>query len=243
MRPVVQGAGTAAGWGGEGARRGRFPHPGVHLGIDCAEVAGYLRVSAQSISRCARLCGNRGSRVSPAGAASSRALASLRRMRAEATTASPADTGADTIAIGLFEGEGVAHDVDGGALQALVDAGEVRPKLRKVAVAHAGGHRYVLVGLGERDAFDPERARVAAAVAAGRARELGTKVLAWELPHHVEDAHAAALVEGTVLADYEYRAYKTGDDDGTRLDELIVSAHHDVAGPVGVAHCIAEAAN
>jgi leucyl aminopeptidase len=165
-------------------------------------------------------------------------------MRARATTDAPADTGADTIVIGLFDGEPIAHDVEGGALQALVDSGEARAKLRKVAVAHAGGRRYLLAGLGERRAFDPERARVAAAVAAGRARELGASVLCWELPHHVEDAHAGALVEGTVLADYEYRAYKTGgDDDRGRLDELIVSAHHDVAGPVGVALCVAEAAN
>src|SRR5689334_2828059 len=204
MRPVVQGAGTAAGWGGEGARRGRFPHPGVHLGIDCAEVAGYLRVSAQSISRCARLCGNRGSRVSPAGAASSRALASLRRMRAEATTASPADTGADTIAIGLFEGEPIAHDVDGGALQALVDSGEAKAKPRKLAGAHAGGNRYVLAGLGKREDFDAERARVAAAGVVGRARELGARFLCWELPHHVGDAEAAGFVEGTLLAAYTF---------------------------------------
>jgi leucyl aminopeptidase len=164
-------------------------------------------------------------------------------MRARATTDAPAETGADTIVIGLFDGEPIAHDVEGGALQALVDSGEARTAFRKVAVAHAGGRRYVLAGLGERDRFDPERARVAAAVAAGRARELGAKVLCWELPHHVEDAHAAGLVEGTVLADYDYRAYKTGGDDGARLDELIVSAHHDVSGPVGVASVVAEAAN
>ena len=74
-------------------------------------------------------------------------------MRAEATTEAPADTGADTIAIGLFEGEPIAHDVDGGALQALVDSGEAKPKLRKLAVAHAGGNRYVLAGLGKREEF------------------------------------------------------------------------------------------
>jgi len=164
-------------------------------------------------------------------------------MRVRATTDAPAATGADTIAIGVFDGEGIAHDVEGGVLQALVDSGEARSKLRRVTVAHAGGLRYVLAGLGPRDGFDPESARVAAAVAAGRAREMGARVLCWELPHHVEDAHAAALVEGTVLADYDYRAYKTGSDDRAHLDELIVSAHHDVAGPVGVAAVVAEAVN
>src|ERR687884_374467 len=118
-------------------------------------------------------------------------------MRVRATTDAPAATGADTIVIGLFDGEGVAHDVEGGLLQALVDSGEARTAFKKRAVAHADGRRWVLVGLGARGEFDPERARVAAAVAAGRAREVGARVLCWELPHGVEDAHAAALVEGT----------------------------------------------
>jgi leucyl aminopeptidase len=52
-------------------------------------------------------------------------------------------------------------------------------------------------------------------------------------PHHVTDAHAAALVEGTLLAAYEFRTYKgTGeDDDRPAIRELVVSAHHDVADP------------
>jgi leucyl aminopeptidase len=166
-------------------------------------------------------------------------------MRVRATTDRPADTGADTIAIGLVEGEPVAHDVEGGALQALVDTREAKPKPRSVAVAHADGQRYLLVGLGARDALDAETARVAAATAVGRARELGSSTLCWELPHHVDDAIAAGLVEGTVLAAYDFRAYKSGGDgdDRPRLEELVVSAHHDVAAPVGVAAVTAEAVN
>src|SRR5215216_979452 len=63
-------------------------------------------------------------------------------MRVSSTTQAPPDTGADTIAVGVFEGEPIAHDVDG-VLQGLVDSGEARTTLSKVAVAHAGGHRYV----------------------------------------------------------------------------------------------------
>jgi leucyl aminopeptidase len=166
-------------------------------------------------------------------------------MNVRPTTDLPADTAADTIAVGVFEDEGIAHDVDG-ALQALVDSGEARRGLRKVAVAHADGKRWILVGLGRRDEFDPERARVAAAVAAGRARELASRTLCWEVPHHVSDAHAAALVEGTLLAAYEYRTYKTGaDDDADRatLDTLLVSAHHDVGDAVHAARIATEAAN
>jgi leucyl aminopeptidase len=160
-------------------------------------------------------------------------------MRVSSTTQAPPDTGADTIAVGVFEGESIAHDVDG-VLQALVDSGEARAGLRKVAVAHAGGRRYVLAGLGKRDEFDAERARLAAAAVAGRAEELGTRVLCWELPHHVD---APGFVEGTVLAAYEYRAYKTKDDDGGRVEKLIVSAHHDTSAEVDAAAAAAEAAN
>jgi leucyl aminopeptidase len=160
-------------------------------------------------------------------------------MRVSSTTQAPPETGADTIAIGVFEGEAIAHDIDG-VLQGLVDAREAKAGLRKVAVTHAGGRRYVLAGLGKRDEFDDERARVAAATVAGRAKELGTRVLCWELPHHVE---APGFVEGTVLAAYEYTAYKTGDDNGPQIDELIVSAHHDVSADVERAAIAAEAAN
>ena len=119
-------------------------------------------------------------------------------MNVRSTTDSPPETGADTIAVGVFEGEKIAHDVDG-ILQGLVDSGEARTGPRKVAVAHAGGKRYVLAGLGKRDDFDDERARVAAAAVVARAKELGTKALCWEVPHHVEPP---GFVQGTLLAAY-----------------------------------------
>src|SRR5688572_9074636 len=164
-------------------------------------------------------------------------------MRPEATTSAPAETGADTIAIGLFDGEPIAHDVEGGVLQALVDSGEAKPGLRKLAVTHAGGKRYVLAGLGAREEFDAERARVAAASVVGRARELGTRKLCWEVPHHVGEAEAAGFVEGTLLAAYAYRAYKSKPDEDGDLEQLALSAHHGVSGPVRRAEVAARAAN
>jgi len=154
-------------------------------------------------------------------------------MRASATTDAPIATDADTIAIGVFEGKGVAHDLEGGALQALLDSGEARPTFKHLALHHGEGKRWLLVGLGSRDAFDPERARVAAAVTHGRARELGAGTLCWELPHHVPDEVAAALVEGTILAGYRFDRYRARpDDEPVVLDEVVVSAHHDVADAV-----------
>jgi len=165
-------------------------------------------------------------------------------MDVRATTDAPGDTGADTIALGLFEDEGVKHDVEGGGLQALVDAGEAKHAHKKLALTHAEGRRYLLAGLGARDEFDPERARVAAAGVLARARELGARRLCWELPHHLSDSHAAALVEGTVMAAYAFRAFKSGDEDEDNgLEELIVSAHHDVAEPVETGRVVGESVN
>lgn len=164
-------------------------------------------------------------------------------MRIAATTDAPLATDADTIVVGVFEGEDVAHDVDDGALGRLLERGEARRSFKHLAVTHAADRRWIVVGLGARDAFDAERARIAATVVHGRARELATKALCWELPHHVDDAVAAGLVEGTVLATYRFDAYRSRADDGPELEALLISAHHDVSEIVALGAVIAEAQN
>jgi leucyl aminopeptidase len=164
-------------------------------------------------------------------------------MRASATTDAPAATSADTIAVGVFEDEGVAHDLPGGELAALLDAREAKRSFKHLALTHVEGTRWLLVGLGARSDFDPERARIAAATVCARAKELGTRTLAWELPHHVDDAVAGALVEGTVLAAYRFDRYRSSADDDSGIEELIVSAHHDVGAAVDSGAIIAEAVN
>src|SRR5919107_933216 len=79
-------------------------------------------------------------------------------MDVRATTDDPPATNADTIVVGIFDGKGVPHDVGDGALGALVESGEARSGFRKLTVAHAAGKRWILIGLGARDAFDAERA-------------------------------------------------------------------------------------
>src|SRR5437868_14794212 len=116
-------------------------------------------------------------------------------MSIEATTKAPLERGADTIAVGVFDGEDIAHDVADGTLQRLLDRGEARRAFKHLAVAHAEERRWIVVGLGERARFDPDRARAAAAVVHARARELSTTALCWEVPHHLDDAGVGALVE------------------------------------------------
>ena len=80
-------------------------------------------------------------------------------MKVQATTQNPAEAGADTVVVGVFEDEGVAHDLPGGTLEAMLDSGEAQRKFKRLAVTHADGRRYILIGLGDRTEFDAERAR------------------------------------------------------------------------------------
>ncbi len=163
-------------------------------------------------------------------------------MNVEATTDSPLATGADTVVVGVFEGEEVAHDLPGDTLAALLESGEARREFKRLAVTHADGTRVILIGLGNRDEFDGERARVTAAVAHGRAREMGAGTLCWEVPHHVPDPVVAGLVHGTLLHAYRFERYKPSTD-SRRVGRLLLSAHHDVSGPVRMAAIMAEAQN
>ncbi|HYY21353.1 MAG TPA: leucyl aminopeptidase [Thermoleophilaceae bacterium] len=120
----------------------------------------------------------------------------------------PEETAADTRVVGLFEGESLPDP----RLQALVELGEAKAAEGKVAVTHeeapGGGQRRVLIaGLGKREEFDAEKARVAAAAAAGRARELGAVSLSWAAPDG--DGVARALIEGTLLRLYRFDRFKS----------------------------------
>src|SRR3954452_25485632 len=169
-------------------------------------------------------------------------------MDVRGTTDAPGGTGADTIVVGLFEEEGIAHDSPGGALGALVESGEAKPAFRKLALTHDDGKRWLVAGLGKREEFDPERARVVAGGAIARARELGARSLSWELPHHVSDAHAAAVVESSVMGAYDFTMWKSAagedeEDGDAGVAELVVSAHHDVSGPGETGSVVGESAN
>jgi leucyl aminopeptidase len=142
----------------------------------------------------------------------------------------PEETAADTRVVGLFEGESLPDP----RLQALVELGEAKAAEGKVAVTHeeapGGGQRRVLIaGLGKRAEFDAEKARVAAAAAAGRARELGAVSLSWAAP----DGHgvAPALVEGTLLRLYRFDRFKSRpeEDSGEGGVELLEIAGASVA--------------
>ncbi len=164
-------------------------------------------------------------------------------MIVQSSTALPQDVDVDTVVIGVLEGEKVHHDVDG-VLNGLVTAGEAKAQHRHLAVAHAGGRRWVLVGLGRREELDGESVRIAAASALGRARELGARRLCWEVPHKVGPEIATAIVEGTLLCAYRFDRYKSKPaDESAGLQALVVSAHDDLTAVVGEAEIVARAVN
>jgi leucyl aminopeptidase len=142
-----------------------------------------------------------------------------------ARSGAPEDTAADTRVVGVFEDETLADP----ALQRLVELGEAKRALKKVAVAHedapGGGQRRVLIaGLGKRESFGSEQARVAAAAAAARAKELGAVSLSWATPGG--DGVDAALVEGTLLKLYSFDRFKSSRNDensGGGIESLEVS--------------------
>ncbi len=161
----------------------------------------------------------------------------------ESTSALPADTDADTVVVGVLDGEAIAHDVEG-TLQGLLDAGEARTKHRHLAVTHAGAKRWVLVGLGSRSELDAERMRIAAACAFGRARDLGARRVCWEVPHDCGAEIAAAIVEGSLLCAYRYERFKAPPKEPREeVDALLLSAHDDLSEVVREAETVARAVN
>jgi leucyl aminopeptidase len=153
-------------------------------------------------------------------------------MQVSATTQTAGDTDADTIVFGLFDGEQAPTGAPA-ELGKLLESGEARSSLKALALTHTEGKRCLAVGLGPRKDFTPERARVVAAVARERARELATRQLCWQAPTvpHEDHQQAAevveALVEGTILADYRFEKHKSkpigGGDGPKHLEQLLIA--------------------
>jgi leucyl aminopeptidase len=164
-------------------------------------------------------------------------------MDVDATASTALETPADTVVIGVFEGDDAAHP----ALQALLDIGEAKRSHGTLALTHADGRRLLLAGLGPRAEFDAERARVSAAKAAARASELGTRHLCWQLPDGCDDTVAAALVEGTVLMSYRFDRYREPPKDAAERPAppgaLTVSGPSEIGTAVARARTIADAVN
>jgi leucyl aminopeptidase len=162
-------------------------------------------------------------------------------MKVVLSQAAPLEAGVELTAVGLYEG---------GALpDGLADApGAVDAKgtFKKRALLHADGARFLVIGLGRREDVDPERLRVAAALAAQEAGRLQAGSVAWALPESDEDAAAAeALVTGTILGSYHFDRFKTADPEepAPRIESLTLLAPAGVAAAAETARVCATAQN
>jgi leucyl aminopeptidase len=169
-------------------------------------------------------------------------------MQISATFQAPRTSDADTIAVGIFDGEQPPPGSPA-QLAELLASGEARSSFKSLALAHAEGKRWLLVGLGARADFTAERARVAASTAGARALELATRTLCWQPPAESAPALAAAIVEGTLLGDYRFELFKSASRDGgadsppQQLERLIVAGEQGLEAIVAEAAIVGEAVN
>ena len=153
-----------------------------------------------------------------------------------------AEVDSDLVAVGLFDG-GELPDPLGEA----PGAADARGGYRKTAMLFPGKPQRVLaVGLGKQEDFDPERARVGAAIAAKRATSLQATSLALAIPESDSpEAVAAALVEGAILASFRFNRYRKPDEDDPQpqLERLTILGPDSLSEAAAAARIGAEAQN
>ena len=154
-----------------------------------------------------------------------------------------AEVDAALLVAGLYEGEELPA-----ALAGAPGTADAKGSFEKLSLLHPERPgRALVVGLGKREESDPERLRIAAAVAAKEAATLEAPSLAWLLPESGDDeAATAAIATGTILAAYRFDRFKSADP-GTpppaRIESLTLLAPDAVAGAAEAARICAAAQN
>ena len=124
---------------------------------------------------------------------------------------SPArSTAAGLLCVGLFEGEDLPDWLAGTS-----GSDDVRAGFRKLTVLRPGDddtpERVLVVGLGKRDDFNSERARVAASHGVRQAQRYEIDALAWEVPTGSGPA-ACAIAGASILTAYRFDRLKSKPD-------------------------------
>ena len=164
-------------------------------------------------------------------------------MRVEVADKPLTEVDADLVAVLIFEGDELPEPLAGAP-----GSGDVKGGYKKTALVHPEApKRALVVGLGDRHEFEPEKARVAGALAARSASSVEATSLALAGPEH-DDAKsvATAMVEGAILASYRFDRFKSkkdGDEGEKTLEEVTLISDGDLAESVEAARIGAEAAN
>ena len=154
------------------------------------------------------------------------------------TQGSIQESAADTLIVNLFDdvhapggATGAMDQALDGAIRDLIAGGDLSGKAGEVAVIYPRGaiaaQRVLVVGLGQRDGFDLEGVRQAAAAAIKRAHELKAKNVA-TIVHGAGigglpvAAAAQATAEGSLLALYAYEAARQKPDKPHVIESLTI---------------------
>ncbi|MGK2956338.1 MAG: leucyl aminopeptidase family protein [Solirubrobacterales bacterium] len=164
-------------------------------------------------------------------------------MKAYLSESALSEVDADLVAVPLFEGDSLTEPL--GKTPGADDAsGDFKSS---VTVYPGKPERVVVVGLGKKKDFTPERARVIGAVALKALKAIKGEALAFMLPEVDEPGPvAAALVEGAAFGSFSFDDYKTGSDGEPAPPELktveIVAAV-DVSDEVRIGEAVGNAGN
>lgn len=118
----------------------------------------------------------------------------------------------------VFEGE---FDTDG-----LIDR-RFGGKFAETGIAVKGDNRVVLGGLGKRTEFELERVRVALAKVLRRAGELGADEVGLPITAGLKvdsKSFVSAAVEGAILSSYQFRKFRTVNEDVVKIDRMAILA-------------------
>jgi leucyl aminopeptidase len=153
------------------------------------------------------------------------------------------ETDADLLVVCLYDGEELPAE-----LADAPGAGDAKGDFQKLTLLRPEQpQRALVVGLGKREEADPERVRLAAAVAAKEAVKLDAASVALLLPDSDDDeATADALITGTILATYRFDRFRSSDPSDPpppRLESLTLLSAADVADAADAARIGAEAQN
>ena len=164
-------------------------------------------------------------------------------MRVEVADKPLAEVESDLLVVLLFEGDELPAPLAGSP-----GSEDVKGGYRKTTLIHPEKPRRALVvGLGDRDEFEPERARVAAAIAARTAGSMDVESMTLKGPDAADpNALAAAAVEGAILGSYRFDQFKSkrdDDDAGKHLEGLTVIGGSELGDAVEAARVSAEAEN
>ncbi len=169
----------------------------------------------------------------------------------------------EAVVVSLYEKDklpgGEAGELDealGGKIRDLIKRGDFKGKLSQTAVLYPWGQipakRVMIIGLGKKEEMSLERVRQVAGKTAVQVRELGLKRFATTLPETGAkfglSPVSQAMVEGTLLALYRFKQFKTKDEDKTEIAQFTIIQKDakkvpEVKQGVRFGEIIAEAAN